>query len=96
MTGNRFQSGSVLPLCSRSEGSTEKKWLCEGSARGNYDPREGQQRFPSNPSGFGDRTTTLRRLLIDAVRIASRKKLGVRIFFYILESQLKKVTLCLE
>ena len=37
-----------------------------GSARGNWDPREGQQPFRSNPNGVGDRTTTLRRLLIGA------------------------------
>ena len=37
-----------------------------GSARGNWDPREGQQPFRPNPNGAGDRTTTLRRLLIGA------------------------------
>ena len=36
------------------------------SARGNWDPREGQQPFRPNPNGVGDRTTTLRRLLIGA------------------------------
>ena len=40
--------------------------LPKGSARGNWDPREGQQPFPSNPNGTGNRTTTLRRLLIGA------------------------------
>ena len=45
-------------------GSTAKKWLCEGRARGNWDPREGQQPFRPNPNGVGDSTTTLRRLLI--------------------------------
>ena len=38
----------------------------EGSVRGNWDPREGQQPFRPNPNGVGDRTTTLRRLLIGA------------------------------
>ena len=38
--------------------------LCEGSARGNWDPREGQQPFRLNSNGVGYRTTTLRRLLI--------------------------------
>ena len=38
----------------------------KGSARGNWDPREGQQPFRLNPNGVGDRTTTLRRLLIGA------------------------------
>ena len=37
------------------------------SARGNWDPREGQNPFQPNPSGVGDCTTTLRRLLIGAV-----------------------------
>ena len=38
----------------------------KGSARGNWDPREGQQPFRPNPNGAGDRTITLRRLLIGA------------------------------
>ena len=37
-----------------------------GSARGNWDPREGQQPIRPNPTGVGDHTTTLRRLLIGA------------------------------
>ena len=36
------------------------------SARGNWDPREVEQPFRPNPNGVGDRTTTLRRLLIGA------------------------------
>ena len=42
-----------------------------GSARGNWDPREGQQPFRPNPNGAGDRTTTLRRLLIGAGSVLS-------------------------
>ena len=38
----------------------------KGSAQGNLDPREGQQPFQPNPNGAGDRTTTLRRLLVGA------------------------------
>ena len=38
----------------------------KGSARGNWDPQEGQQPFRPNPNGPGDLTTTLRRLLIGA------------------------------
>ena len=38
----------------------------KGSARGNWDPREGPQPFRPNPNGVGDRPTTLRRLLIGA------------------------------
>ena len=30
-----------------------KNGLCEGSARGNWDPREGQQPFRPNPNGSG-------------------------------------------
>ena len=41
----------------------------EGSAWGNWDPREGQQPFRPNPNGAGDRTTTFRRLLIGAVEV---------------------------
>ena len=43
--------------------------LCEGSARGNWDLREGQQPFRPNPNGVGGRTTTLRRLLIGATKL---------------------------
>ena len=39
----------------------------KGSARGDWDLRKGRQRFQPNPNGVGDRTTTLRRLLIGAV-----------------------------
>ena len=38
----------------------------KGSARGNWDPREVQQPFRPNPNGVGDRTTTIRCLLIGA------------------------------
>ena len=47
-----------------------KNGSCEESARGNWDPRESQQLFQPNPNGVGDRTTTLRRLLICAVNFA--------------------------
>ena len=36
------------------------------NAQGIWDSREGQQPFRTNPNGVGDRTTTLRRLLIGA------------------------------
>ena len=39
----------------------------KGSARDNWDPREAQQPFRTNPNGNRDRNTTLRRLLIGAV-----------------------------
>ena len=41
------------------------------SAQGNWDPREGQQSFRPNPNGVGNRTTTLRRLLIGAALLCS-------------------------
>ena len=43
----------------------------KGSARGNWDPREGQQPFRPSPNGVGDHITTLRRLLIGAGRSVS-------------------------
>ena len=43
----------------------------KGNARGNWDPREGQQTFRPYPNGVGDRSTTLRRLLIGAARNSS-------------------------
>ena len=49
----------------------EKNGFCEGSAWGNWDSREGQQPFQTNPNGVGDCTTTLRRLLIGAVQFCS-------------------------
>ena len=39
----------------------------EGSSRGSWDPREGQQPYRPNPNGVGNRTTTSRRVLIGAV-----------------------------
>ena len=47
-----------------------KNDLREGNAWGNWDPREGEQPFRLNPNGVGDRTITLRRLLIGAVQFA--------------------------
>ena len=48
----------------------------KGSARGNWDPWEGQQPFRPNPNGVGDRTNTLRRPLIGAVFFASLARLN--------------------
>ena len=60
---------SLKKLCAallRSfKGQHSKKM--KGSARGNWDPREGQQSFRTSPNGVGDRTTTLRRLLFGVV-----------------------------
>ena len=59
----------------------------KGCARGNWDPREGQQPFRPNPNGVGDRTTTLRRLLIGAVASPSYnsfEKVGKILFLAII------------
>ena len=45
----------------------------KGSARGNWDTREGQKPFRPNSNGVGDHTTTLRRLLIGAAQVRSGK-----------------------
>ena len=66
----RRQATDFKGVCSPSsvvQGAARRKnGLCEGSARGNWDPQEDQQPFRPNPNGVGDCTTTLRRLLIDA------------------------------
>ena len=68
--GGRFQRGCVLPFCGRlgvvRSAAQRKNSLCEENARGNWDPREGQQPFRPNPNGVRDHTTTLRRLFIGA------------------------------
>ena len=51
-----------------------KNGFCERRARGNRYPREGQQLSRPNPNEVGDRTTTLRRLLIGAAQVASRQE----------------------
>ena len=57
------------------------------SARGNWHPREGQQPFQPNPNGAGDRTTTLRRLLIGAgVTTPSRRCSCMLVYKYVLIS----------
>ena len=53
-TNGRFLRGHVLPFCGRLEGSTAKNGLCEGSAQGNWYPREDQQPFRLNPNEVGD------------------------------------------
>ena len=59
-----FKEAACCPSSVVQGGNTAKKGLCGGSVRSNWDPREGQQQFRSNPNGVGDRTTTLRWLLI--------------------------------
>ena len=63
----------------------------KGSARGNWCPREGQQPFRPNPNGVGDRTTTLRRLLIGAEPVLSLVSLTV--FMSIFKSKLPVISI---
>ena len=63
-----FKEAVCYPSAVVQGAARQKNGLCEGSARGNWDSREDQQPFRSNPNGVGDRTTTLRRLLIGAVQ----------------------------
>ena len=53
----------------------------KGSARGNWDPWEGQQPLRPNPNGAGDHTTTFRRLLIGAEFIKSLSKTELTTYF---------------
>ena len=64
-----FKEAVCCPSAVVQGAARQKNGLCEGSALDNWDPREGQQPFRPNPNGVGDRTTTLRRLLIGAIYI---------------------------
>ena len=70
--GRRRQADFKETACYPSavvQGATRRKnGLCEGSAQGSWDPWKGQQPFQPNPNGVGDRTTTMRQLLIGAVQ----------------------------
>ena len=61
-----FKEAACCPSGVVQTAARRKNGLCEGSARCNWDPRKGQQPFLPNPNGVGDRTTTLRRLLVGA------------------------------
>ena len=74
----RHEKRKVRPILKRLyaallqsfRGQHGEKMVCVGgNAQGNWDPREYQQPFWPNSNGVGDRTTTLRRLLIGAVQI---------------------------
>ena len=62
-----FKEAACCPSAVVQEPARQKNGLCEGSALGNWDLRQGQQPFRLNPNEVGDRTTTLRRLLIGAI-----------------------------
>ena len=61
-----FKEAACCPSAVVQGAAGRKNSLCERNARDNLYPREGQQPFRPNPNGVGDRTTTLRRLLIGA------------------------------
>ena len=68
-----FKGSACCPSAVVQRASRRKNGLCEGSVRGNWDPRKDQQPSQPNPNEVGDRTTTLRRLLrsaADALSIA--------------------------
>ena len=67
-----FKKAACCPSAVVQGAARKKNDLYEGSARGNWDPWEGQQPFRPKPNGVGDRTTTLRWLLIGAEIINSR------------------------
>ena len=48
-----FKEAACYPFAVVQGAARRKNGLCEGSARGNWDPREAQQSFESNPNGVG-------------------------------------------
>ena len=62
---------AALLLSFREQHSEKMK----GSARGSWDLQKGQQLFRPNPNGVGDRTITVRWLLIGAVFLYSQLRL---------------------
>ena len=66
-----FKEATCYPSAVVQGFERQKNDLCEGSVRGKWDPQEGKQPFQPNPNGVGDRTTTLRRLLIGVVQFCS-------------------------
>ena len=61
-----FKEDACCPSAVIQGAERRKNGLYEGSARGNWDPREGQQPFRPDPNWVGDCTIMLRRLLIGA------------------------------
>ena len=60
----------MLPFCGRSGGFTAKKIVCIRGVPG-VTGTLGKANSHFNPNGVGDRTTTMRRLLIGAVQFCS-------------------------
>ena len=67
-----FKQGACWPSAVDQRAAQRKNGLCEGSARSNWYPREGQQPFQPNPNGVWACTITLRRLLIGADHFVQR------------------------
>ena len=65
-----FKEAACYPSAIVQGAARRQNGLCEGCARGNWIPREGQA-ILTQPKWVGDRTTTLRRLLIGAVQFCS-------------------------
>ena len=66
-----FKEAAWCPSAVVQGAARQKNCWHKGSARGNWDSREGQQPSRLHPNGAGDRTTTLRLLLIGAVFVFS-------------------------
>ena len=66
-----FKEAACCPSAVVQEAARRINGLRKESARGNWDPREGQKLFRPNPNEIGDRSTTLRQLLIGAVTVIS-------------------------
>ena len=61
-----FKEAACYPNAVVQRAVRQKNVVKKVSAQGNWDPRKGQQPFPLNLNGVGDRTTTFTRLLIGA------------------------------
>ena len=66
-----FKEAACSPSAVIQGAARRKNGLCEKSARSYWNLREVQQPFQPNPNEIGDRTITLRRLLIGAVQFCS-------------------------
>ena len=64
--GTDFKEAACCPSAVVQGEAQRKNGLFQRSAREKWVPREGHQSFPPNPNEDGDRTTTLRWLLISA------------------------------
>ena len=74
---NNFKEAVCCPYVVVQGVAQQKNDLCKGSVWGNWNPWESQQLFRPNPNGVGECTTTLRRLLIDAVRLRFASFVGL-------------------